>query len=159
MISYMSIFDKISLGIQLLTFAAATYIGVIQTQINTRQAMLQDFVAIAASPDASGEKITLLNTGKTNLYIQRIEIGDEVYRYDRPRLLATGTMDSSYYWVSPPESLPIDKDFELKVYVADEFGTMWVSEHGGRVYESTGEQSIKKRTLSLWSYKMEKVQE
>lgn len=39
----MNYFEKISLGLQLFTLVAATYIGVIQTQINVRQASLQDF--------------------------------------------------------------------------------------------------------------------
>ncbi len=154
----MSFFEKISLSLQILTLVAATYIGVTQNQINTRQAQLQDYVAIAASPDNSGQKITLLNTGKVNLYINKIIIGDQTLSYDRPRLLATGTLESSYYWVNPPDSLPLDKDFDLKVYVTDEFGTKWVSEHGGQVHEYTTEvqgKSVENRTLNMWSYKTE----
>lgn len=151
----MTFFEKISLGIQIITLVAATYIGVVQTQINVRQSALQDYVAIAASPDNSGTKITLLNTGKVNLYIHKIEIGDQVFSYDRPRLLATGTLDSSYYWVNPPESLPLEKDFILKVFVTDEFGTPWVSEHGGQVHLIQG-QNNQVRALNMWSYQTEK---
>ena len=113
---------------------------------------IQVLTLIAASPDNSGTKITLLNTGKSNLYIQKIEIGDQTFAYDRPRLLATGTLDSSYYWVNPPESLPLDKDFDLKVYVTDEFGTKWLSEHGGQVHQYNGN-----RVLNTWSYRTEKL--
>lgn len=152
----MNIFEKISLGVQILTLIAASYIGVVQNQINTRQASLQDYVAIAASPDNSGTKITLLNTGRVNLYIDKIDVGGDIQSYDRPRLLATGTLDSSYYWVTPPGNLPLDKDFDIKVYVTDEFGTKWVSEHGGQAHEYTAENGNKGRALNLWSYKMEK---
>ncbi len=154
----MSLTDKISLAIQLLTLIAATYIGVIQNQINIRQAKLQDFVAIAASPDQSGTKITLLNTGKTNLYINKIEIGSETFSYTRPRLLATGTLESSYYWINPPATLPLDTDFDLRVYVTDEFGDRWVSEHGGQVHEYTNTvdgKTVTNRLLNMWSYRTE----
>lgn len=153
----MNIFEKISLGVQILTLIAASYIGVVQNQINTRQASLQDYVAIAASPDNSGSKITLLNTGRVNLYIDKIVIGEETLSYDRPRLLATGTLDSSYYWVNPPSNLPLDKDFDVKVYVTDEYGMKWVSEHGGQVHEyTTADGKEKARGLNMWSYRMEK---
>lgn len=144
--------EKVSLTIQILTLIAASYIGVTQNQINNRQAALQDYVAIAASPDSSGTKITLLNTGKSNLYISKIQMGDEVIKYDRPRLLPTGTLESSYYWVNPPTSIALNKDFDLKVYVTDEFGTKWVSEHAGQMHENSNKQ----RTVNLWSYKTEK---
>lgn len=152
----MSLTDKISLAIQILTLVAATYIGLIQNDINIRQAKLQDFVAIAASPDASGEKITLLNTGKVNLYINKIQIGDQTYSYNRPRLLATGTLESSYYWITPPDSLPLEQDFDLRVYVTDEFGAPWLSEHGGQVHEYSVQvdgKPVKKHALNMWSYK------
>lgn len=153
----MNIFEKISLGVQILTLIAASYIGVVQNQINTRQASLQDYVAIAASPDNSGSKITLLNTGRVNLYIDKIVIGEETLSYDRPRLLATGTLDSSYYWVNPPSNLPLDKDFDVMVYVTDEYGMKWVSEHGGQVHEyTTADGKEKTRGLNMWSYRMEK---
>lgn len=154
----MTIPKKISLSIQIITLVAATYIGIVQTQINTRQAQLQDFVAIAASSDNSGTKITLLNTGKTNLYIHKIEIGDKTFSYDRPRLLATGTLASSYYWVNPPETLPLNKDFDLKVYVTDQFGTQWISEHAGQVHQYSGEfqgKPVSNRALNMWSYQTE----
>lgn len=153
-----SLTEKISLSIQILTLVAATYIGVIQTQINVRQASLEDFVAISVSPDNSGEKLTLLNTGTSNLYISKITFGEEEINYDRPRLLATGTLESSYYWLVPPASLPLDKDFELKVYVTDQFGTAWVSEHGGRAYQYNLEiqgEPVTKLALNTWSYRTE----
>ena len=148
----MSLTEKASVLIQILTLIIAAYIGVLQNNINARQVSLSDFVAIAASPDASGQKITLLNTGKSNLYMSKIEIGGETYSYARPRLLATGTLESSYYWVNPPASLPLDKDFELKIYVTDEFGTTWLSEHAGQVHEN----ATKNRVLNMWSYRTEK---
>jgi hypothetical protein len=153
-----SLTEKIGLSIQILTLIAATYIGIVQTQINVRQASLEDFVAIAASPDSTGEKITLLNTGTSNLYLHRIEFGSEVINYERPRLLATGTLDSSYYWITPPATLPLDQDFELKVYVTDQFGTKWISEHGGRVYQYNLEiqgEPVTKLALNTWSYRTE----
>jgi len=156
----MTFFEKISIGLQVLTLVAASYIGITQNQINTRQASLQDYVAIAASPDNSGTKITLLNTGKVNLYITKFDVGGQVTSYDRPRLLATGTLDSSYYWINPPATLPLDKDFDVKVYVTDEFGTKWVSEHGGQVHEATTTDNqgkpVTNRYLNMWSYKTEK---
>lgn len=155
-----SISEKISLTLQILTLIAATYIGVIQTQINVRQASLEDFVAISISPDNSGEKLALLNTGSSNLYISRIEFGDQKIEYDRPRLLPTGTLESSYYWVNPPADLPLNQDFELKVYVTDQFGTAWVSENGGRVYEYTIDiqgTPVTKRALNAWSYRTEQL--
>ena len=154
----MNFFEKISFTIQVLTLVAATYIGITQNQINTRQASLQDYVAIAASPDNSGTKITLLNTGRANLYINKIEIGNETLTYDRPRLLATGTLESSYYWINPPASLPLAQDFNLKVFVTDEFGTKWISEHGGQVHEyfADGDEKRPSRALNMWSYQTEK---
>lgn len=155
----MSLTEKISLGIQVLTLVAATYIGMIQTQINVRQASLSDYVAISATPDPSGTRLTLLNTGKTNLYLNKIDVGGTVTNYDRPRLLPTGTLESSYYWITPPQDLPIDKEFDMKIYVTDEFGTKWVSEHGGRVFERTGlvdGEKVTDRVYGLWSYKIEK---
>lgn len=145
--------EKVSLTIQIFTLIAASYIGVTQNEINNRQALLHDYVAIAAAPDNSGTQITLLNTGTSNLYINKITMGDEVINYDRPRLLPTGTLESSYYWMNPPETLPINKDFDLKVYVTDEFGTKWVSEHAGQMHESAKSAPHK---VQIWSYKTEK---
>jgi hypothetical protein len=155
-----SIGEKISLSIQILTLIAATYIGVVQTQINVRQASLEDFVAIAVSPDNTGEKLTLLNTGSSNLYISKIEFNDQKIEYDRSRLLPTGTLESSYYWVNPPTDLPLDQDFDLKIYVTDQFGDPWISQHGGRVYEYTLDVQgtpVIKRALNTWSYRTEQL--
>lgn len=157
----MNLFEKISLGVQVLTLVAASYIGVVQNQINTRQAALQDYVAVSAMFNANAGQISLLNTGRMNLYIERIEANGEVTKYDRPRLLSTGTLDSSYYWIAPPATLEVGKNFPLSIYLVDEYGKHWVSEHEGHVYEQDVKtqdgKTAKVRLISLWSYQTKEV--
>ena len=120
-------------GILLMTFLGAIYIGLKQNEINERLRTLQDYVAVTAVPDASNNKIKLINTGRTNLYLWGFDMLGNNQRLKKPRLITAGTMEAAYYWIDPPQPPDSSKgkfEFEFKLYLTDEFNTKWISEHG-----------------------------
>ena len=134
----------------------ALIFGVLQIKINLRLKSLQDYVAISAVPESKESKIKLLNTGKVNLYLWGFDMPDNNQRLGKPRLITAGTGNTSYYWIDPPSNL--DKitsfpyDFEFRLYLEDDFGKKWISEHGGRAerIKINNKETIK---ITVWSHK------
>ena len=142
--------------IELITAIGAVIFGFWQILINRRLKSLQDYVAIAATPDSRTNKINLLNTGKINLYLWGFDIPGNKQRLKKSRLIAAGTGDNSYYWLDPPYELKNGQEFEFKLYLEDEFGSKWISEHGGRADEMVIKQDGKETKgieIKVWSYK------
>lgn len=154
-----------NLIIPLLTILAALYFGWCQITINRRLKNLQDFVGVSLIPGKeyieeikNGEvkKIGInfyfkfLNVGKINIYLHKVEIiskksGIPVSDGDilnPPRLLPVGTLDSGFYWYPIPNNLP--NEFNIKLFLTDEFGKKWISEHGG---------GSENNRVTMWSYK------
>jgi len=140
------------------TLLGALIIGFFQIKINMRLKALQDYVAISAIPDSANNKITLLNTGKVNLYLWGFDMPGNVQRLNKPRLISAGTGKDSYYWIDLPtiSSLEDKQEFEFQLYLTDEFGKKWISENGGLANKIQIEKEGKKNDafqIILWSYK------
>lgn len=146
--------ETLSLIIQGLVALGALIIGFWQIAINKRLKKLQDYVAIAVVPDPRTNKLNLLNTGKINLYLWGFDMPSGKLRFPRPRLIAAGAGDAVYYWLEPPSN--IEGEFEITLYLKDEFNQKWISEHGGRVDQfQVDEGGVKKVgiRITVWSYK------
>lgn len=141
----------------LFTALVALFIGFKQNEINDRLKSLQDYVAISAIPDQSG-KIKLINTGKVNLYLWGFDIPGNNHRFTKPRMIPAGTMESAWYWIEPPilENKDKKSNFDVTLYLTDEFDTKWVSEHGGEITPITIDEkgkAIPGFQMIIWSYK------
>jgi hypothetical protein len=142
----------------LATFLGALYVGLKQNEINDRLRILQDYVAVSAVPGPSGT-IKLINAGKMNIYLWGFDMPGNNPRFQKPRLIPAGTMESAWYWINPPvppDSTKGKYKFDFKLYLSDEYNNKWVSEHGGEV-ERTALKEKGKQTaiyeLTMWSYK------
>jgi len=135
-----------------------------QIKINSRLKSLQDFVSVAAVP--GNGTIKLLNTGKVNLYLWRIKMPDRIINLDKPRLITSGTGDTSYYWIEPPsykyfedrKSVDRELNFEFELFLEDDFGARWISEHGGSAWldQSNSVAQLQAGSsvhLTVWSHK------
>lgn len=141
--------------IELVVAAAATAFSFWQIVINRRLKSLQDYVSVAAVPDPENGKVKLLNTGKVNLYLWGFDMQENKQRFDKPRLMTAGTGDISYYWIDPPSNLhqtSIPNEFEFKLYLEDDFGKKWVSEHGGQADKSKI-NNVDVIKIIVWSHK------
>ncbi len=137
------------------TAVGALVFGIWQIKINSRFKSLQDYVTIAAIPEPKDRKIKLLNTGKINLYLWGFDMPGNDQRLEKPRLITTGTGDMAYYWIDPPHFNTVDQfpyNFEFKLYIEDDFGKKWISEHGGKAenIKVDGEEVFK---IIIWSHK------
>lgn len=150
--------------IDVLTLLVAVSIGAFQISINNRLKKLQDYVAIIAVPDTVTNKIKLLNVGKINLYLWGFDMPGNKQKLNKPRLIAAGVGDSAYYWIDLPFIKPehLQEDiykFEFKLYLENEFGSRWISEHGGRadkVKIDREGREIDALEIKVWSYKIYK---
>lgn len=142
--------------LELAVAVGAIVFGFWQILINRRLKSLQDYVSIAAVPEPKEGKIKLLNTGKINLYLWGFDMPGNNQRLEKPRLITAGTGDMAYYWVDPPANLnTIDSspyNFEFKLYIEDDFGKKWISEHGGKAekIKIDGKEAVK---IIVWSHK------
>ncbi|MDR3510005.1 MAG: hypothetical protein P4L73_00085 [Caulobacteraceae bacterium] len=123
---------SIQAGLMLATLLVAAAIGARQNEINGRLQQLQDFVAISVTPGDS--QILLKNTGKVNLYLWGFYFPGNHHKFNRPRLIAAGSPDSAFYWLPAPSINAIHgTEFELKLYLTDEFDHKWIADAGGEV--------------------------
>ena len=151
------IVNTVQAGIILMAFFGALYIGFKQNEINDKLRLLQDYVAVAAVPDANSV-IKLINTGKINLYIWGFDMPGNNQRLDKPRLISAGSMEAAYYWIPLPTFDEPQKlnPFEFKLYLTDQFGNKWISEHGGEAELSTvkiDNKTVPELRTRMWSYK------
>ncbi|HDH31413.1 MAG TPA: hypothetical protein ENH26_01415 [Candidatus Wolfebacteria bacterium] len=141
-------YQIISLIIQgLIAFGA---FGGWQLIVSKRKKRLQEIITVSIESDK--DFIKFFNTGKINLYIHNIEVKDEKTRqligedsvFDEPRLLVAGTAESSYYEYPISKDLLEYKKIRFCLFLTDELGKKWFSEHGGEI--NNGE-------IRVWSYK------
>ena len=150
----MSQYEFLTLFFNIVVAVSAVVIGVFQILINLRLKKLQDYVAIAAVPGQGA--IKLLNTGAINLYLYGFKILDNDQKFERPRLLPAGAGETAYYWIPPPVALKVGEKFKLTIYLKDEFGKKWISEHGGERLNLQVESGDKERNVlafKIWSYR------
>jgi hypothetical protein len=145
--------DTLTLTIQLsIAFGALTF-SYIQLGLNDRLTRLHDFVAVSITPGATPNSVHFLNTGTVNLYIHRIEVRDEetdiliaaTEVFEKPRLLPAGTLEASYYWYQLSSDVAEHGHFRILLFLNDEPGRKWLSEHAGEIPEGN--------KVSVWSYK------
>ncbi|MDB4940254.1 MAG: hypothetical protein JWO40_679 [Candidatus Doudnabacteria bacterium] len=158
-----TIFTGFTVIVAIIAVILAFKIGQKQNEINNRLLSLQDYVAISFIPDSRNGVIKLLNTGKSNLYLWGFDwsfnSANNNYHYEKARLISAGTNDSSYYWIPLPKN--IDKistttNFDIKLYLEDDYGNKWVSEGGGEanpIKIMSDEKEVPAAAITIWSYK------
>lgn len=142
----MTNYETSSLVIQIITAILASIFAFWQILINERLKKLGDFVAVAITPN--GNTIKLLNTGKINLYIHGFEINGVAKLFDKGRLLSAASLDTSYYWL-PPNNIPKNGIFNIKVWLTDEYNKKYIT-------LGQGESSEQDNTTVVWTYKTHK---
>lgn len=147
-------YQQYSLLLQVSVLISAVVIGRYQININSRLKDLQDVVAIYARPGKG--VIEILNVGKVNLYIHKFELPGNVQNFDRPRLLPAGAVGDALYWIPPPTSLKDGEQFDLKLYLTDDFKNKWIAEMGGKMTIVSSVVNGKEEKLPsfiIWSYR------
>ncbi len=143
----MSRFEWVSLSLQIVTLAAASYFAFVQNDVNNRLARLEDYVSVSAVPEGAGVKF--INTGGSNVYIHAIKIDGQETNYDHPRQIAAKAGDASSYFVPVSFETANKESFEITLKLTDEFGDPWISEHGG----SAADADPKTGFFNVWTYK------
>ncbi len=143
----MSRFEYTTIVLQLLTLGFASYFAFVQNEINNRQARINDYVSVSAVPDNGG--VRFLNTGATNVYLDRISIDGVETVYDQPRQIAAKAGDASTYFAPISFDLANKKDFQIELELTDEFGALWISKHGG----SAADEDPKTGLFNVWTYR------
>ena len=152
----------------------AIIFGIWQIKINERLKKLQDFVAVSISPDINLPGIRIMNMGKINLYIRKIEIGHLVHDYKRPRLISVG-VDPCYFIALPITNIIAfaNKIAPIRLYFITETGEKYLATGDMKVdanIQTTTQQnqnatsgnqtnqqvSANITNINTWSYKMEK---
>ena len=147
--------------IMLAALLAAAYVGSKQieisqkqNEINDRLLKLQDYVAISVVP--GNAVISLLNTGKSNLYMWGFDMPNNNFRYEKPRLISVS--DVANYWLPIPNlgKISTTTNFDFKLYLTDEYENKWISENGGEAIPKKLMQDGKEISgyeIKVWSYK------
>ena len=149
--SHMSRFEWTSLVLQIVTLIAASYFAFSQGVVNDRLARLEDYVSVSAVPEGAGVKF--INTGGSNVYINDISIDGQKTTYDKPRQIAAKAGDSSTYFMPISFETANKKDFAITLDLTDEFGSHWISQHGG----GATDDDPKTGTFSTWTYQTKKA--
>lgn len=116
----MTEYERWALIAQCITGIAAILFAFLQLRINSRLKKLQAYIAVSIIP--SEQCIKILNVGKVNLYIHGFNINDHRELFEEGRLVSAGTLDSSYYWIPLPSNIPHEGQFEIRLWLKDEFG-------------------------------------
>lgn len=143
----MSRFEWTTIGLQLLTLGFASYFAFVQNQINNRQAAINDYVSVSITPDNGG--VRFLNTGATNVYLDRITIDGEEVIYDQPRQIAAKAGDASTYFAPIKFDTANKEEFSIVLELTDEFGARWVSRHAG----AAADQDPKTGLFNVWTHR------
>lgn len=143
----MNRFEWTSLGLQLLTLCFASYFAFVQNEINNRQAAINDYVSVSIIPDQGG--VRFLNTGATNVYLNRITVDGEETVYTQPRQIAAKAGEASTYFAPISFELANKKDFALELDLTDEFGARWISRHAG----SAADEDPTTGMFNVWTYR------
>jgi hypothetical protein len=143
----MSRFEWVSLSLQIVTLIAASYFAFAQGAVNERLARLEDYVSVSAVPEGAGVKF--INTGGSNVYIHTINIDGQETRYDPPRQIAAKAGDASSYFAPISFETSNKKEFSISLKLTDEFGTLWISDHGA----GAADEDPKTGLFNVWTYK------
>lgn len=146
----MSRFEWVTVALQIFTLGFASYFAFIQNAVNERLARLEDYVSVTAVPDGAG--VRLINTGGSNVYINEIEVDGTSTRYDQPRQIAAKAGDASSYFLPITLETANKESFSIRLTLTDEFGSRWISEHGG----GAADQSPTEGAFTVWTYKTKK---
>ncbi len=124
---------------------ALVIVGVYQYNVDSRLKDLQDYFSISVLPN--GEDIAVVNTEKINAYIWGFDLPERSVKFNKPRVIAQGIAPINL-WLDIPtlEKFQFDKEFIITLYLEDEFGNKWLSEHGAVRNKDKG--------LVIWSYKV-----
>lgn len=147
----MSRFEWVSLTLQVVTLFAASYFAFTQGVVNERLARLEDYVSVSAVPDGTGVKF--INTGGSNVYIHAINVDGQETNYDIPRQIAAKADDASSYFVPISFETANKKEFSVTLKLSDEFGTPWISQHGG----GAADEDPKTGFFNVWTYQTKKA--
>lgn len=147
----MSRFEWVSLVLQVVTLFAASYFAFTQGVVNERLARLEDYVSISIVPEGTG--VRFINTGGSNVYIRSINVDGQETNYDHPRQIAAKADGASSYFMPIGFETANKKDFSITLNLTDEFGTPWVSEHGG----GAADEDPKTGYFNIWTYKTTKA--
>ncbi len=143
----MSRFEWATIALQLLTLCFASYFAFVQNQINNRLSAINDYVSVSIVPDNGG--VRFLNTGATNVYLDRVMIDGEEAVYDEPRQIAAKAGEASTYFAPIKFETPNKKDFAITLELTDEFGMRWVSRHAG----AAADEDPKTGLFNVWTYR------
>lgn len=148
----MNRFEWTSLGLQFITLCLASYFAFVQNEINNRQAAINDYVSVSIVPDQGG--VRFLNTGATNVYLDRITVDGEETVYSQPRQIAAKAGEASTYFSPIKFETANKKEFTIMLELTDEFGTRWVSRHAG----SAADEDPKTGLFNVWTYRTSRVE-
>lgn len=115
---YIEIFGPIAVAI------LALYFVYVQTKINNRLKKIQDYVAVSIVPDNSGA-IKIMNVGKINLYLKKVEIGQEIQNYKKAILISVGI--SPFFIITIKNMIP-NVEMPVKLYLFNEFEKKYLTE-------------------------------
>lgn len=146
----MSRFEWITLALQIFTLGFASYFAFIQNTVNERLARLEDYVSVTAVPDGGGVKF--INTGGSNVYIRAIDVDGVRTSYEQPRQIAARAGETSSYFVPIALETANKERFSIRLELADEFDTAWISEHGG----GAADQNPNEGAFTVWTYQTKK---
>ncbi len=147
----MTRFEWVSFALQVLTLMAASYFAGVQNTVNDRLARLEDYVSVSAVPEGSG--IRFLNTGGSNVYINAISVDGHEEVYTPPRQIAAKSEGASSYFVPISFETANKKEFDIILELIDEFGTPWISRHGGAAADEDPATGL----FHVWTYKTHSV--
>lgn len=145
-------FEWASLCLQILTLGFASYFAFVQNQINLRQASITDYVSVSIVPDQNG--VRFLNTGATNVYLDRVTIDGEETVYPEPRQIAAKAGEASTYFAPIGFETANKKEFSIKLELTDEFGSRWISRHAGAAADEDPSTGL----FNVWTYRTSRVE-
>jgi len=135
---------KLEILFAIINIVAIVIIGIFQIKINHKLTKLEGVVAINAEPN--GNKITIRNVGKVNLYLHKFETLGNNHSFKKPRLIAL----NSWYWIPFPNlSAFTSNESEFKLYLTDEFNKKYIF--------TGGIQKQDEETATIWSHKLEPI--
>ena len=105
------------------TLLAAAYFAFRQNSINNRLKELQDYVGLSIVP-LSNLRLQTTNVGRTNLYLHKWEVGENVGNFDEP-ILISAEGKTSLIITLMPNSLGKKR---AKFYLTDESKKKFLSE-------------------------------
>jgi len=120
----------ISLFIQALIGLGAVTFAFLQWRINRRLKQLQDFVSISVHYEDKLTCLTVLNVGKSNLYVYKYEFAGKTESMERGELIPLDVaVEATYRIIIPIEELIMHTVYTLKLYVSDGGKKKYISEH------------------------------